>query len=109
MIGSAPRTRIADDRGAGAATVGDGSAVAKLRTIRGTGALLLDLADDTLAVLDAIRRIDDRLDTDMPGGRRRRRGRGLSRAVIVLTGRSDIVHRVRLLERGADDLLVSPM
>lgn len=66
----------------------------KLRVGGGIALLIADLAEDTLPLLDAIRHTDERLEPTLP--------------VIALTGNHDKVHRVRLLERGADDLLLKP-
>ncbi len=61
-------------------------------------AVVVDVNGDTLGLIDAIRCGSDRvgsLDRDVP--------------VIALTAKaSDAVHRIRLLDRGADDVLDKP-
>ena len=59
--------------------------------------IVVDVNGTTLALLDWLRGADSALcaaATDTP--------------VIVLTSRSEEVHRVRLLERGGDDVIVKP-
>jgi DNA-binding response OmpR family regulator len=59
--------------------------------------VVVDVNGHTLALLDTIRDDDLQLDgtsSDVP--------------VIVLTSHSDQLHRVRLLERGADDVIAKP-
>jgi DNA-binding response OmpR family regulator len=58
---------------------------------------IIDVNGDTLAVLDAVRSADgvaSRVDPATP--------------ILVLTERPDAVHRVRLLERGGDDVIGKP-
>ena len=59
--------------------------------------VVVDVNGETLALLDAVRSADglaSRVDPDTP--------------VIALTGRSDAIHRTRLLERGGDDVIAKP-
>jgi DNA-binding response OmpR family regulator len=58
---------------------------------------VVDMNGDTLDLLDAVRSaagLASRIDPDTP--------------LIVLTGRSDAIHRVRLLECGGDDVIAKP-
>ncbi len=57
--------------------------------------LIVDVNGDTLGVIDAIRD-EDRpdIDPELP--------------ILVLTSHTDELHRTRLLERGADDVLCKP-
>jgi len=59
--------------------------------------VVVDINGDTLDLLDAVRSatgLASRVDPDTP--------------VIALTGRSDAIHRIRLLERGGDDVVAKP-
>jgi DNA-binding response OmpR family regulator len=59
--------------------------------------VVVDVNGETLDLLDAVRSAEglaNRVDPDTP--------------VIVLTGRTDAIHRIRLLERGGDDVVVKP-
>jgi hypothetical protein len=57
--------------------------------------LIVDVNGDTLGVIDAIRDKDrPDIDPDLP--------------ILVLTSHTDELHRTRLLERGADDVLSKP-
>jgi DNA-binding response OmpR family regulator len=59
--------------------------------------VLVDVNGETLALLDAVRSADglsSRLDPDTP--------------VMVLTGDADTLQRVRVLERGGDDVVAKP-
>ncbi|MGP0048834.1 MAG: response regulator transcription factor [Solirubrobacteraceae bacterium] len=59
--------------------------------------VVVDVNGQTLALLDAIRAgegIAGRVDADTP--------------LIVLTNRCDELHRVRVLERGGDDIIAKP-
>ena len=59
--------------------------------------VVVDINGDTLELLDAVRSatgLASRVDPDTP--------------MIVLTGRSDAIHRIRLLERGGDDVVAKP-
>jgi DNA-binding response OmpR family regulator len=58
-------------------------------------ALIVDVNGDTLSVIDAIRdEARPGLDSQLP--------------ILVLTSKGDELHRTRLLERGADDVLTKP-
>ncbi len=59
--------------------------------------VVVDVNGETLDLLDAVRSADGlagRIDPDTP--------------MIVLTGRAETLHRVRLLERGGDDVIAKP-
>lgn len=59
--------------------------------------VVVDINGETLALLDAVRSANglaSRIDPATP--------------LIVLTGQSDAVHRIRLLERGGDDVVAKP-
>src|SRR5205823_6860070 len=59
--------------------------------------VVVDINGDTLELLDAIRSatgLASRIDPDTP--------------LIALTGQSDAIHRIRLLERGGDDVVAKP-
>lgn len=59
--------------------------------------VVVDVNGETLALLDAVRAAEglaSRVDPDTP--------------MIVLTARADALHRVRVLERGGDDVLAKP-
>jgi DNA-binding response OmpR family regulator len=59
--------------------------------------VVVDINGDTLDLLDAVRSatgLASRVDPDTP--------------LIALTGRSDAIHRIRLLERGGDDVVAKP-
>ena len=59
--------------------------------------VVVDVNGETLALLDAVRSasgLASRIDPDTP--------------LIVLTGQSDAIHRIRLLERGGDDVVAKP-
>jgi DNA-binding response OmpR family regulator len=59
--------------------------------------VVVDVNSETLDLLDAVRSatgLASRIDPDTP--------------LIVLTGRTDALHRIRLLERGGDDVLAKP-
>ena len=59
--------------------------------------VVVDINGDTLELLDAVRSatgLASRIDPDTP--------------LIALTGRSDAIHRIRLLERGGDDVVAKP-
>jgi DNA-binding response OmpR family regulator len=59
--------------------------------------VVVDVNGETLRLLDAVRSAEglaNRVDPDTP--------------LILLTGRSDAIHRIRLLERGGDDVLAKP-
>ena len=58
---------------------------------------MVDVNGDTLAFVDAVRSADglaSRIDPDTP--------------MIVLTGNAHAPHRVRMLERGRDDVVAKP-
>ena len=58
-------------------------------------ALIVDVNGDTLGVIDAIRdQVRPDIDPDLP--------------ILVLTSHTGELHRTRLLERGADDVLCKP-
>jgi DNA-binding response OmpR family regulator len=58
-------------------------------------ALIVDVNGDTLGVIDAIReQTYPAIDPNLP--------------ILVLTSRTDELHRTRILERGADDVLCKP-
>ena len=64
-------------------------------TSRQPEALIVDVNGDTLGVIDAIReQTYPAIDPDLP--------------ILVLTSHTDELHRTRLLERGADDVLCKP-
>ena len=59
--------------------------------------VVVDVNGETLALVDAVRSASDlarRVDPDTP--------------LIVLTAQADAVHRIRLLERGGDDVVLKP-
>jgi DNA-binding response OmpR family regulator len=59
--------------------------------------VVIDINSDTLDLLDAIRSatgLPSRVNPDTP--------------LIALTSRSDAIHRIRLLERGGDDMVAKP-
>jgi DNA-binding response OmpR family regulator len=59
--------------------------------------VVVDVNGDTLALIDAVRSADgvaSRIDPDTP--------------MIVLTGNPVTIHRVRMLERGGDDVVAKP-
>ncbi len=59
--------------------------------------VVVDVNGDTLDLLDAVRSatgLASRVDPDTP--------------MIVLTGRPDAIHRIRLLERGGDHVVAKP-
>jgi DNA-binding response OmpR family regulator len=59
--------------------------------------VVVDINGDTLDLVDAVRSatgLASRVDPDTP--------------IIALTGRSDAIHRIRLLERGGDDVVAKP-
>lgn len=58
---------------------------------------LVDVNGDTLALLDTVRSADglaSHIDPDTP--------------MIVLAARTDVLHRIRVLERGGDDVVAKP-
>ncbi len=73
-----------------------GEAAAALRLLRdGPDALIVDVNGETLGLLEAIRGQHDALaDPQLP--------------ILVLSSHTDELHRVRLLERGADDVVCKP-
>ena len=73
-----------------------GEATAVLRLLRDwPDVLILDVSGETVGVLDAIRGQQEAVaDPQLP--------------VLVLTSQSDELHRVRLLDRGADDVVCKP-
>jgi len=73
-----------------------GEVTAALRLLRdGPDALILDVNGETLGLLDAIRGQRDAVaDPRLP--------------ILVLSSQSDELHRVRLWERGADDVVCKP-
>src|SRR5579859_6250242 len=59
--------------------------------------VVVDVNGETLDLLDAVRSAEglaSRIDPDTP--------------LIVLTGRTHVLHRIRLLERGGDDVVAKP-
>ena len=59
--------------------------------------VVVDVNGETLALLDAVRSasgLASRIDPDTP--------------LIVLTNKADVVHRIRLLDRGGDDVVTKP-
>ena len=59
--------------------------------------VVVDVNGETLALLDAVRSasgLASRIDPDTP--------------LIILTAQADAVHRIRLLERGGDDVVTKP-
>jgi DNA-binding response OmpR family regulator len=59
--------------------------------------IVIDVNGETLAVLDAVRSgegVASRVDPDTP--------------ILVLSGRPDRLHRIRVLERGGDDIVEKP-
>ena len=59
--------------------------------------VVVDVNGETLELLDAVRSADGlacHIDSDIP--------------MIVLTNRPDAVHRIRMLERGGDDVIAKP-
>jgi DNA-binding response OmpR family regulator len=71
------------------------TAAALERLSEGIDALIVDVNGDTLGVIDTIRQqTDPGVDPQLP--------------VLVLTSHSAELHRTRLLERGADDVLCKP-
>jgi DNA-binding response OmpR family regulator len=68
-----------------------------LLDVRHPDLVVVDVNGETLALLDAVRSAEglaSRVDPDTP--------------MIVLTGRADALHRVRVLDRGGDDVLAKP-
>ena len=81
------RTLAADDRAKALA----------LLDIEHPDLVVVDINGDTLELLDAVRAatgLASRVDPDTP--------------LIALTGRCDAIHRIRLLERGGDDVVAKP-
>ena len=81
------RTLAADDRAKALA----------LLAVEHPDLIVVDINGDTLNLLDAVRSatgLARRVDRDTP--------------LIALTGRSDAIHRIRLLERGGDDVVAKP-
>ena len=73
------------------------AALAKLAS-RQPDAVICDVNGDTLDLLDAVRQADgvaSRIDPDVP--------------LIVLTARADELARVRLYDRGSDDVIAKPL
>ena len=71
----------------------DGAVRALLGT-RQIDAMVVDLAGDTLRLIDAIRRDDHRLDAGLP--------------ILAFVASPDAMPRVRMLERGAEDVMAKP-
>jgi DNA-binding response OmpR family regulator len=103
-----PRVLIADENPAGRAFLADnltcdnyrtltaGDSEAAIEQLAGPlDALVIDVNGETLAVIDAIRgERYQAVDPDLP--------------ILALTSHTDAQHRVRLLHRGADDVITKP-
>ena len=83
--------------GYGALAAEDRAKALALLDIEHPDLVVVDINGDTLDLIDAVRSatgLASRVDPDTP--------------MIVLTGRSDATHRIRLLERGGDDVIAKP-
>ena len=69
-------------------------AVRALTGDRQVAAVVVDLAGDTLRLIDAVRRDDHRLDAGLP--------------ILAFATGPEALHRVRLLERGVEDAMIKP-
>lgn len=69
-------------------------AVRALTGDRQVAAMVVDLGVDTLRLLDAVRRTDHRLDAGLP--------------ILVLVESAEALPRIRMLERGAEDVMGKP-
>lgn len=81
------RTLAAEDRAKALALLG----------VQHPDLVVVDVNGETLALLDAVRSasgLASRIDPDTP--------------LIVLTGHADAIHRIRMLERGGDDVIAKP-
>jgi DNA-binding response OmpR family regulator len=75
----------------------DGAKALALLDVEHPDLVVVDINGDTLDLVDAVRSatgLASRVDPDTP--------------LIALTGRSDAIHRIRLLERGGDDVVAKP-
>ncbi len=96
----ATRAFLADNLAAdgyAALTAEDRSKAIALLDTRHPDLMVVDVNGDTLELLDAVRSADglaSRIDPNTP--------------LIALTGNSETLQRVRMLERGGDDVLAKP-